>query len=223
MNAGEMKQGVLYLIGEENYDRFTAVEVLFWLNRALEDIANKTGFLTTRYPLATIPTQREYAMATYFAGAKLLFRATYNNDWLPPTSIIDLDEIADDSGSPWLTATGSPANWYFSNQGNPSIYPIPDDAYTVNFYGMSKDTTLVNDGDTPGLPGQFHLAPCLFAAAQIKREDKELTEYGTLMSDYRGSGSGKGKKGMIGDMLKELNKIKYQGSTQAIKLAGWSP
>lgn len=223
MNVGEMKQGCLYLIGEDDYNRFTAAEVLFWLNRGIEDIANKTGFLTVRYPLATVATQREYPMATYFSGVKILFRATYNNDWLPPTNVIDLDEIADDSGSPWLTETGSPVNWYFSGQGSPSIYPIPDDAYTINFYGMSLDNVLVNDGDIPAIPGQFHLAPCFFAAAQIKREDKELTEYGALMSDYRGSGAGKGKKGMIGDMLKELKKIKYQGRTQAIKLAGWSP
>lgn len=223
MNVGEMKQGVLYSIGEDDYNRFSAVEVLFWLNRAMEDIANKTGFLCNRYPLTTVINKRDYDMATYFTGAKLLFRAVYNNDWLPPTTVIDLDEIADDSGSSWLTETGPPENWYFNSQGDPSIYPIPDDAYAISFYGMRLDTTLVNDGQTPGLPGQFHLAPCFFAAAQIKREDKELTEYGALMSDYRGSGAKKGKGGMIGDMLKELKKIKYQGRTQTIKLAGWSP
>ncbi len=218
-----MKQTVLDLIGESDYNRFQEDEVLRWLNRAMEDIANKTGYLMSRFPLATVAGKRDYDMNTYFDEAKLLFRAVYNNEWLPPTSVMDLDESSDESGTPWLTDTGAPTNWYFNSQGDPCIYPIPDDIYEVGFYGMRLDSVLVNDVQTPGLPPQFHLAPCLFAAAQIKREDKELSEMGSLFSDYRGTGARKGKGGMIGDMLKEKRTMKGTGRTQAIKLARWSP
>ena len=88
---------------------------------------------------------------------------------------------------------------------------------------MRKETTFVNDAEIPGLPGQSHLAFCLFAAAQMKREDKELSEMGSLFSDYRGTGARKGKGGMIGDMLKEKRKMKGTGKTQSIKLATWDP
>lgn len=219
MNTGELKLTCLDLIGEENYDRFSAAEILRWLNRGLEDIAIKTGYGTSLYLLTTVVGVREY---DYPANAKNIIRLEYNDEWLPSINIIGLDESSDNSGIPWLTATGAPKNWYPSFARKYGIYPTPEGAYAINVYHFSKGAVLVDDADEPLIPVYFHIAPALYAAYQIKRADNDLTTYGSLRSEYEGPSGKRGKGGLIWEMKKEAKKAKYKGQGQTIKLAAWS-
>jgi len=216
MTAIELIQTVQDLISEEEYTRFTKAEILRWLNRGLEDIAIKTGYLTWKWLITTIATHREYP---YPNEALRLFRLEYNNKQLPPCDIPGMDEVTEETGTVWLSATGPPENWYHSWNRAFGIYPTPDAEYAVYGYGFHKCAVLSDDANVPLIPDQFHLAPALFAAYQILREDKELITAASLRNEYYKPAD---RTGIIYDMIKEKRKMNNLAKGRTIKLARWS-
>ena len=215
MNAGELIQCCQDLTSEDTFNRFTKPEIMRWLNRGLEDIANKTGYLTWKWLIVTTATKREYP---YPSDALRLFRLEYNNEPLPPCDIPGMDEATEETGIIWLTATGPPQNWYHSWNRALGIWPTPDNAYSIYAYGFSKGAVLTDDDSVPYLPDQFHLAPALFAAYQILREDKDLITMGSVRNEYYKPAT---RSGIIYDMIKEKRKMKNIARGRTIKLARW--
>lgn len=212
MTAIELIQQVQDLISESTYDRFSKAEILRWLNRGLEDIAIKTGYLTWKWLLSTVATHREYP---YPDTAKSIYRLEYNGKSLPPCDFPILDEALEG----WQAATGPPENWYPSWNRAFGIYPTPNAIYTVYIYGFDRGATLVDDANVPLIPDHFHLAPALFAAYQIMREDKDLTTMGSLRNEYYNPAT---RSGIIYNMIKEKRKMKHVASGTTVKLAKWS-
>ena len=216
MTAIELIQTVQDLISEESYDRFTKAEILRWINRGLEDISIKTGYLTWKWLITTIATKREYPYPT---EALRLFRLEYNNQQLPPCDIPGMDEVTEETGTKWLVETGPPTNWYHSWDRAFGIYPTPDKHYSVYGYGFHKAAVLSDDAHVPLIPDQFHIAPALFAAYQILREDKELLTMGSVRNEYYRPAT---RTGIIYDMIKEKRKMNNLAKGRTIKLATWS-
>lgn len=216
MTAIELIQMVQDLVSESTYNRFTKAEILRWLNRGLEDIAVKTGYLTSKWSTTTSNTTREY---DYLTNMLRLYRIEYNDQQLPPCDIPTMDEVTEETDIKWLTASGPPENWYHSYDRMFGIYPTPDDEYPLNLYGFSKDTVLSDDAHTPLIPDHFHAAPALFAAYQILREDKDLTSMGSVRNEYYNP---KTRTGIIYDMIKEKKKMKHIAKGRTVKLAGWT-
>jgi len=216
MNADELIQQVQDLISEETYDRFSKAEIMRWLNRGLEDIAVKTSYLTWKWKYTLMKDKREYP---YPAQAKSLYRMEYNDLPLSPCDIPGMDEVTEETGIKWLTATGPPQNWYHAWNRALGFYPTPDAQYFVYAYGFSKAAVLTNGDSVPLIPDQFHLAPALFAAYQILREDKELITAASLRNEYYKPAT---RTGIIYDMIKEKRKMKNIAKGRTIKLARWS-
>lgn len=216
MTAIELIQTVQDLISEETYDRFTKAEILRWLNRGLEDIAVKTGYLTSKWTTSTSNTVREY---DYLTNMLRLYRIEYSGQQLPPCDILGMDEITEETNIKWLTASGPPQNWYHSYDRMFAIYPTPNGEYSLDLYGFSKDTVLSDDAHVPLIPDHFHVAPALFAAYQILREDKELITAASLRNEYCKPAT---RTGIIYDMIKEKRKMKHIAKGRTIKLARWT-
>ncbi len=191
MTTLELIQTTQDLVSESDYIRFEKVEYIRWLNRGLEDIAVKTGYLTWKWSVPTEEDKREYP---YPSTAKSIYRVEYNGEPLPVTDYI----VLDDTLATWQSETGEPQNWYHSWNRAFGVYPTPDDVYTLYLYGFDRGATLVDDDNTPLIPDQFHMAPAYFAARQIAREDKELSVAASLNKDYML---------MVADMIKERSVI----------------
>jgi len=216
MTTLELIQQVQDLISEETYDRFSKAEIMRWLNRGLEDISVKTGYLTWKWKYTLVATKREYSYPT---EAKSLYRMEYNDLPLPPSDIPGMDEVAEETGIKWLTASGPPQNWYHAWNRAVGFYPTPDAQYFVYAYGFSKAAVLTDDDSVPLIPDHFHAAPALFAAYQILREDKELITAASLRNEYYKPAT---RTGIIYDMIKEKRKMNNLAKGRTIKLARWS-
>lgn len=213
MNAGELIQQVLDFISETTYNRFPKEEIVRWLNRGLDDIAAKTGYMTWKWKYTLINTKREYP---YPAEAKSLYRMEYNDEELPPCDVPALDEVTSETGTKWLTETGPPRNWYHSWNRGIGFFPTPDNTYIVYAYGFHEAAVLSDDDSVPLIPDHFHLAPALYAAYQILRADKELTTMASLRSEYGRKQPDGSYNGLLGEMILEHNKMKKLG--QGIRL-----
>lgn len=216
MNLSELITCCQDMISEETFDRFTKAEITRWLNRGLEDIAIKTGYLTWKWLITTSADKREYP---YPDDALRLFRLEYNNGLLSPCDIPGMDEVTEETGTKWLTVTGPPENWYHSWDRAFGIFPTPDKHYSIYGYGFHKCAILVDDANMPLIPDHFHMAPALFAAYQILREDKDLTTMASLRNEYCKPAT---RTGIIYDMIKEKRKMKHIASGTTVKLARWS-
>ncbi len=206
MNTLELIVTVQDMVSESTYDRFPKLEFIRWLNRGLEDIAVKTGYLTYKWPVTTVATVRE---TSYPSTAKSIYRVEYDGVPLPVTDFPVLDEALE----AWQAATGPPENWYHSWNRYYGIYPTPDDTYPISIYGFHRGNTLVNDGDEPLIPDQFHRAPALFAAFNIKRADNDLPTFGSLRNEYYNPVT---RTGMIQDMRDEKNAIKMRSQGKLV-------
>lgn len=204
MTTLELIQTVQDFISESTYSRFTKAEIIRWLNRGLEDIAVKTGYLTWKWLITTIIDQREYP---YPDTAKSIYRMEYNGEPLPSCDTPTLDEAL----AAWQAATGAPTNWYHSWNRAIGLYPTPDAQYSVYAYGFDRGATLSDDSDTPLIPDQFHRAPALFAGYQILRADKELTAMASLRNEYGKEQPAGSFSGMLGDMVRERSKMERRG------------
>lgn len=216
MTALELIQTVQDLTSEDTFNRFPKAEILRWLNRGLEDISIKTGYLTWKWRYTLEADKREYP---YPAEALRLFRLEYNDLPLSPCDIPGMDEVTEETGIKWLAASGPPQNWYHSWDRAFGIYPMPDKEYSVYGYGFHKGAVLSDDAHVPLIPDQFHLAPALFAAYQILREDKDLITMGSVRNEYYKPAT---RSGIIYDMIKEKRKMKNIAKGRTIKLARWS-
>lgn len=193
MNTIELVQTVQDLTSEATYDRFSKAEILRWLNRGIEDIAVKTGYLTWKWRITTSANKREYP---YPETAKSIYRMEYNGEPLPPCDFPTLDEAL----ATWQASTGPPENWYHSWNRAFGIYPTPDKQYLIYALGLDRGAVLADDSDIPLIPDHFHRAPALFAAYQIKREDNDLTTMASLRNEYYNPMA---RTGIVQDMIDE--------------------
>lgn len=207
MNLGEMKTTNKDLIGESTYDRFEEVEHTRWLNRALEDIAEATGYCCSEATWVTTADEEEIP---YPSDAVSIFRIEYDNEELEKTTRDELDEEDAD----WEAAdTGAPEKWYPDRNMTYGLYPKPDNAYTITVFYISVDDALSGDSSTPKIPTPYHIALCYFASAHMKREDGDMDAYTSLIGDYY----------RVRNKLAKLKK-KERNKTSGvrIKMADWS-
>ena len=203
MTTIELIQTVQDLASEETFGRFSKAEIIRWLNRGLEDIAIKTGYLTWKWKITTTANKREYP---YPATAKSIYRMEYDGKPLSSTDFPVLDEALEE----WQAATGAPENWYHSWNRAFGVYPTPNDVYNIYAYGFDRGATLADDADIPLIPDLFHIAPAYFAARQIVREDKELSVSASLNKDYML---------MIADMITERESIVKRSRGKRLKVS----
>lgn len=207
MNVGEMKLTNLDMLGESTYDRFSEAEHLRWLNLALEDIAEATGYCRSEATWETTANEEEIP---YPSDAVSIFRIEYNNEELEKTTRDELDEEDAD----WEGAdTAAPEKWYPDRNKTYGIYPKPDDAYTLTVFYISVDDALSSDSSTPNIPTPYHIALCYFACAHMKRGDEDIDGYNSLMKDYYRVRS---------KLAKLKKKERNQTSGVRIKMADWS-
>jgi len=207
MDLDTLIQTTRDLLEEPTDDRFTDAEITRWLNRGLEDIAAKTGYLLSSTTQNTTPSQRVYNNPS---GCLWIDRIEYNDEVLPKNTKERLDIHAQNSN--WLAQSGAPKVWYVENESQFGIYKIPDSSYSLTIYYFSLDTTLSVGTDTPNLPSQHHLAICYFAAWKIKQAEGELDAMNSFKADYY-------------DCLRVMQEEKRKresGRRNLIKLADWS-
>jgi len=136
------------------------------LNRGLEDIALKTGYLVSK---SSVNTQEDVSELSYPTNAVFVTDVYYAGARLGKLTRGYLDDNVDD----WQGAIGAPLGW-FSDKGNVvTLYPVPDAVYAVILYYVSTDDALSDDSDVPHLPSAFHIALCYYACREMATADAQ--------------------------------------------------
>lgn len=177
-----MRSRVRFLISETTADRFTDNQIDDLINQGQLDVANRTEYLLSSWTLNTTADKRTYRLPPDCLRATRLKLA---NKWLSKTSHEDLDlEYTREEDETWITETGTPTHWYEEREDVIGLYPIPDDAYTMQLWGVQKPDTLSDDSDESILPEFLHEAVCLYAAYWCKEQDREFDAADRLWIKY---------------------------------------
>lgn len=138
------------------------------LNTSLWDVSDKFPFRekekTARF--STVAGQRDYGLpATHEATRSLsIWDPTYNTSAKLVQMTPDELETMEDTDT---DVQGFPKR-YVREGCNIRLWPVPDDAYTVDLRFLKQVTDLVNDLDEPNLPRNWH----------------EIVEHGALWRGY---------------------------------------
>lgn len=200
------------LLEEETFDRFSKAEHIRWLNRALEDFALRTGYVTSSATIILKENEYEYP---YPQDAYGILKILYSGEPLEKATEEWMDEQERLGNiSSWRTATGAPQDWMPLRNMTYRIYPKPDkDNYVLTVKYLAEDDALSDDNDVPHIPGVFHLALSYFASSKMALEDEQYTKGRTLWGEYLAK-------------IKQIVSIKHKErkvkSEHLIKLAKWS-
>lgn len=182
MNLGDLKTQVKRIFGDESEVQLTNADIVRWANNAqVHFIMNNEGILeVTSFANSVIGTQ-EYTLPTnllvldsvsYKQGSQLSYYTLYGK------SLQEFDEYLNGWDG---AAFGNGAPAYFHKYANKlRLFPIPDENGTNNIkiYYRKRPTTLVNDGDTPEIPEEYHnaMVDYILQRAFFMDEDYEASQ-----------------------------------------------
>jgi len=205
MNLGEMIKTNQDILEEPTFTRFSREEHVRWLNRALEDIALRTGYIQSQ---ATTTLSSGVSEMLYPRDAIRILSIDYNDAPLEKTTMEWLDQNIEN----WRKESGPPSKWFEWRNFTYGIYPVPDTDYIVRVHYIATDDELVNDVDTPNLPAPFHIALCYFACREMAGEDEQLEKASYCGGKY---------KELVSELYRMNIKARKFKAPNVIKLEGW--
>jgi hypothetical protein len=156
LTVQEILTRVQRAFGDEAQAQLTNADVIRWINDAMREIANNNNLLQVKATANTTVNVSAYALP---AGIARLHSVRFRGLALQAISLEQADELI---GSVDLTIqqgypVGMPTHyWIFANQIN--LYPAPDTTATTDLtlYYTRQANPVVNLGDVPELPEQYH-------------------------------------------------------------------
>jgi hypothetical protein len=145
-------------------------------NQAMNDIAGRFGTKVQAYTeMTTIASAQRYEPPVDYIANFLLY---YDSGYRQVIRILDSpDEIYGIITDP--TTEGSPTHGFFwARENRPELwlYPVPDDAYTLQWFYFKIPPSLENDDDEPMISREHHQYMVDFMEFRAKIQDKEMSE-----------------------------------------------
>jgi hypothetical protein len=142
--------------GDEAQAQVTQADVIRWINDAMREIANNNNLLQVKATANTTNGVSAYALPV---GIARLYSVKFRGLALESISLAQADELI---GSIDLSVAqgfpvGTPTHyWIWAGQIN--LYPAPDTTSTteLTLYYTRQATPVVNLGDVPEVPEQYH-------------------------------------------------------------------
>lgn len=142
---------IIYSTGDAWREIQTMHDTWLWMRK---DFSGQTTVNTSKYSAASFGIAR-WAGWVGDPGAVSTYKlATGRTDehWLPCLPRAEFEQLYD-RGEP---RTGPPQHWTVDEIGQFWVGPVPDDIYMIRGKYRAGPQELVNDGDVPEMPVQFH-------------------------------------------------------------------
>ena len=145
-------------------------------NQAIRALATRFGSMVKAYTeLTTEEDRSQYAIPVdYIANHMLRFNSGHNriiNIWDDPKDVYS--RVSD------ITTSGYPTDaylWNVENRDDIFLYPVPDDAYTLEWFYYREPPQLVNNNDEPLIQRDLHKYIIDYMELRAKVQDKEIRE-----------------------------------------------
>ena len=196
-----------------------------YANKAVADIIKRLKVKFSAYvTFDTVADQQRYVVPVdYIANDVLYFDSSHDSKI---TFVTSPSKIYGTISSP--TSTGTPAKAFiWSLDGVPRLwlYPIPNDAYTLEWFYWRRPKSLSGDNDEPMVPREIHSSIVDLMELQGQYKDKEISlpAYKTLYeAELQKIGESELIKQFIGQSIKVGSGAKHfpsQKSSVGVKLA----
>ena len=162
MNLQTMKDRVYAVLQDTNRLYITDDEVEAWLNDAQMELVARLGEINSVEASGTVAVE----------------------DLPIPAGLIEIKQLELD-GAPCQAVPSSEFEYWLDNAGSPpltlfrvfganiELYPAPTTSTAYRLRYTKEPTVLVNDGDTPEVPGHLHMKLVYWARAQARWKEGE--------------------------------------------------
>lgn len=172
MNLGQIRDLALSWLDDTDASYFTTAVVNRFINQAQREAQKKLiqaheNFYTKCVETSTVADQRDYALPSDFLKLLRLERITQGSgdtaatERLHPLTLNELEVSGFNSRA--STSNGVPFN-YVMNKDTFSLYPVPSSVETLRLWYVPRVADMVNDGDTPDVPEEYHEYLAIMAA-----------------------------------------------------------
>lgn len=159
MNLGSIRTQTSFFVGDINQTRYTTTQYNNAINRAQEQFALETKALFKDTSWTTTSGTATYSLPSDFMWEDYV---TYNGYELKPISRHELNRL--NPGSDWTDRSGTPTYFIIDPEQASKVitlYPIPDDAQTLQMRYFPLPAEVSSDTDIPlnssDLMAQFHM------------------------------------------------------------------
>jgi hypothetical protein len=163
------------LLAETTASFWTDVQLTYYINQAIRDIARKSGCIQHIDTAVTVASTRLVAFTGYKCHAVEYIPASGTRK-----SLIKIDPL--ELGHNTLDGT-APQFWYEDGM-NIGIEPIPDAIYNLALYISDYPTDMTLNPDIPQILPAFQPLIVIYAAAMALYQDRKHQEASYLMSIY---------------------------------------
>lgn len=165
---------------------WTLTEIDRCINRAIVRVVMDVRLPKKDTPIPLVGGISFYSFpADYMIPEFLYGSSTLGNQWLFPTTLIQLDKMGDGRGTWEKDNPGTPSHFVPFSQNQFILWPPPLTSDSVNLHYTPFLTTLVNASDTTNLPLTVQRLIPLFASylAQMKNDPKKAV--GLHLAEYK--------------------------------------
>lgn len=184
LSVQEIFDRVSRQFGDEAGSQVKITDVTRWINDAMREIVHKNKLLQVKATTDTMVGVPAYALPTDISK---LHSIKYKGITLRPMSIAEADQqigaldVSVANGYP----TGTPTRyWIWAQQVN--LYPAPDTAVDeglVAYYSRTP-VAVVNVGDVPELPDEYHNRIVDYCLAQAFEIDENFSVAQSKMANF---------------------------------------
>lgn len=167
------------------------------INEAYADIAASRDWdgLLDYATVSTVAGTEEYTPVTSSSSVERIRRIKSIVNQTSNQFLQNVDKELFRQNIPYVNTTtdrGTPTMWYFSeNDSNRDmkikLYPVPDQAYTLNVEYYKEPLELTNDADVPLIPDQYQYGLVYLGLAKYfeYQQDTLATYYRQLYEEYK--------------------------------------
>jgi hypothetical protein len=187
LTRAQISSLVLSWLDDVQQGYFDATSVNTWINLSqrqvqMELLQAGQNWYEQRVTTSTVVGQQDYQLPSDFMvlhRLEIVISGTGTNENRQPLTPITINQ-QDMVSIP----NGTPTN-YIMNKDRVTIYPAPQQVYTMRMYYSYRVADLVNDSDVPDIPEQFMEYSALLAAFDgFIRDDRAPENLITKKSKY---------------------------------------
>lgn len=146
---------------------FTESFIYNWMTDASNILARRANLIETTSTTAAVASTADYAYPTNVIAIK---RVTYNGGKLQRITHREYDALT--LSGTTSTQTGTPV-FYTDYAGYISLFPIPDNTYTIKFFTYSNQPS-IGVSTTLSIPEQFQLSLVDYILMNMYSKDKDF-------------------------------------------------
>lgn len=169
---------------------YSSTEIKSYINDTQNDVYNeyRLPFMQETQAYTLTPNVSDITNGAglptnYVQALDIVLTTNGREKFLPYREVISTDINNPDADDTSVNHANVPEYWYFYDE-TIKVYPVPNEAYTLNLRYYKKPTELSSDSDVPEIPSEFQEILVVGAAYRVMQVKDNYDQAAILQNKY---------------------------------------